>query len=78
MPDDDEMDESPVERIVEELREMPVGTRDPNIVGDVGPLDIPPGSDPHEPGEVILSEGKGPDGNDTGGDTTGDDTEALP
>lgn len=31
---------------VEALRGMPVGTNDPNIVGDAGPLDIPPGTDP--------------------------------
>jgi hypothetical protein len=64
MPDDDEMDESPIERVVEELREMPVGTRDPNIVGDVGPTDIPPGSDPHEPGELVLGETELPEGDD--------------
>jgi hypothetical protein len=39
------------ESIIEELREMPVGVNDPNIIGDAGPLDIPPGSDPHEEGE---------------------------
>jgi hypothetical protein len=41
------------ESIIEELREMPVGTNDPNIIGDAGPLDIPPGSDPHEPDEFV-------------------------
>jgi hypothetical protein len=34
--------------VLDELREMPVGTNDPNIVGDAGPLDVPPGSDPPE------------------------------
>lgn len=28
------------------LRHTGVGTEDPNIVGDVGPTDIPPGTDP--------------------------------
>ena len=37
-----------IEEILEELREMPVGTNDPNIVGDAGPTDVPPGSDPPE------------------------------
>lgn len=31
---------------IEAARESPVGTNDPNIVGDVGPTDIPPGPDP--------------------------------
>jgi hypothetical protein len=39
------------ESILDELRHMPVGVNDPNIIGDAGPLDIPPGSDPHDPGE---------------------------
>jgi hypothetical protein len=41
-------DEDEHEGILEELREMPVGTNDPNIIGDAGPLDVPPGSDPPE------------------------------
>ena len=28
------------------FRDSPVGTNDPNIVGDVGPFDVPPGQDP--------------------------------
>jgi hypothetical protein len=39
------------ESLIEELREMPVGVNDPNIIGDAGPLDIPPGSDPHDDDE---------------------------
>lgn len=51
-PSDDEGDgENGLEHVLEELREMPVGTNDPNIVGDVGPTDVPPGSDPHDEGE---------------------------
>ena len=34
------------ENVLDKLREMPVGTNDPNIVGDAGPTDIPPGADP--------------------------------
>jgi hypothetical protein len=46
---------------VEALRHMPVGTNDPNIVGDVGPTDVPPGTDPPQPGGLALgtSEGSG-------------------
>jgi hypothetical protein len=44
----------PAESAREALREMPTGTNDPNIVGDVGPTDIPPGSDPHDQGELVL------------------------
>jgi hypothetical protein len=61
---DDEVGSSPAtdESAWDELRQMPVGTNDPNIVGTVGPTDVPPGSDPHEPGALTLA----------GGDTTGD------
>ncbi len=34
------------ENLLEQLREMPVGTNDPNIIGDAGPTDVPPGTDP--------------------------------
>jgi hypothetical protein len=37
-----------------------VGVNDPNIIGDAGPTDIPPGTDPptasREPFEVIEEE----------------------
>jgi hypothetical protein len=50
-PDDD---------LLDKLRDMPVGVNDPNIIGDVGPTDIPPGTDPptapREPFEVIEEE----------------------
>ena len=38
---DDEHDESLVDR----MRGSGVGVEDPNIVGDVGPVDVAPGSD---------------------------------
>lgn len=47
---EDEDDES----LLDELREMPVGTNDPNIVGEVAPTDIPPGSDPQRADDVTL------------------------
>ena len=33
------------ESLLDRLRGTGVGVEDPNIVGDVGPTDIPPGSD---------------------------------
>lgn len=36
----------PEEGAIDRLRDSPVGTNDPNIVGDVGPTDVPPGEDP--------------------------------
>ena len=39
------MDENERESILDRLRGTGVGVEDPNIVGDVGPTDIPPGSD---------------------------------
>ena len=40
---DDDENESP--SLLDRLRGTGVGVEDPNIVGDVGPTDIPPGSD---------------------------------
>jgi hypothetical protein len=34
------------EGLIDRLRHSGVGVEDPNIVGDVGPTDIPPGTDP--------------------------------
>lgn len=34
------------ESLIDRLRGTGVGVEDPNIVGDVGPTDIPPGRDP--------------------------------
>jgi hypothetical protein len=56
MPEDPEIttddDGGDDESVVEALRDMPVGTNDPNIVGDAGPLDVPPGTDPPQEGEL--------------------------
>ena len=38
----------PLEETLDKLRDVPVGTQDPNIIGDAGPTDVPPGSDPPE------------------------------
>jgi hypothetical protein len=35
-------------RLADRLRGTGAGTEDPNIVGDVGPYDKPPGADPPE------------------------------
>ena len=34
------------ESLTDRLRHTGVGVEDPNIVGDVGPTDVPPGADP--------------------------------
>ena len=34
------------EDVLDRMRGTGVGVEDPNIVGDVGPTDIPPGADP--------------------------------
>lgn len=39
------MDENTDESLLDRLRGTGVGVEDPNIVGDVGPTDIPPGRD---------------------------------
>ena len=41
-------DEGKTERhgLIDRMRGMGVGVEDPNIVGDVGPTDVPPGADP--------------------------------
>ena len=38
------------ESLLDRLRGTGVGVEDPNIVGDVGPTDIPPGRDPDSDG----------------------------
>lgn len=54
--DDDEVTlDDGSEPVLERLRQMPVGLTDPNIIGDAGPTDIPPGSDPAEPAEDEAS-----------------------
>ena len=40
------------EGLVERIRHSGVGTEDPNIVGDAGPVDVAPGSE----GEALLQE----------------------
>lgn len=41
---DDALDHE--EHLTDRMRHSGVGVEDPNIVGDVGPTDIPPGADP--------------------------------
>ena len=36
------------ETLLDRMRDMGVGTEDPNIIGDAGPTDVPPGTDPRE------------------------------
>jgi len=45
-PDDPDPDvEEEREGFIDKLRHSGIGTGDPNIVGDAGPTDIPPGTD---------------------------------
>ena len=54
------MDENTDESLLDRLRGTGVGVEDPNIVGDVGPTDIPPGRDGE--GDGLLADS--PDGLD--------------
>jgi hypothetical protein len=42
----DEQLEVDHEGLLDRVRDTGVGVEDPNIVGDVGPTDVPPGADP--------------------------------
>ena len=44
--EDAPVDDDDEESVLDRLRGTGVGTEDPNIVGDVGPTDVPPGRDP--------------------------------
>jgi len=50
--------------LLDRLRGTGVGVEDPNIVGDVGPTDIPPGRDPDTGGGLFADPPVplGPDG----------------
>jgi hypothetical protein len=54
--DDADQPESGEEGFLDKLRDTSVGTEDPNIVGDVGPTDIPPGRDPQSTPLVTTDE----------------------
>lgn len=54
------MDEHAEESLIDRLRGTGVGVEDPNIVGDVGPTDIPPASD--GVGDGLLADPPGPMG----------------
>ncbi|MDQ1436464.1 MAG: hypothetical protein QOK43_93 [Acidimicrobiaceae bacterium] len=58
---------SNTDSVVDDLREMPVGVNDPNIVGNVGPTDIPPGTDPRGAGELELQDDQRPTSPDEAG-----------
>jgi hypothetical protein len=40
--------------LVQRARGTGVGTEDPNIVGDAGPVDVPPGRDPDTGGGLVV------------------------
>lgn len=50
----DEHDNAEHRSLIDRLRGSGVGVEDPNIVGDVGPTDIPPGRDPDTDGDLFA------------------------
>jgi hypothetical protein len=48
MADDAEEERPHEHHLLDRLRESPVGTNDPNIVGEPGPYDVAPGTDPQD------------------------------
>jgi len=53
--DEPEIEQEPEhESLLDRLRGTGVGVEDPNIVGDVGPTDIPPGRDPDTDGSLFA------------------------
>jgi len=57
----DHDDKSLVESVIERARGTGVGTEDPNIVGDAGPTDVPPGKDPDPEWPPPDTESRPPD-----------------
>ncbi len=53
------VDDNSRDSILDRLRGTGVGTEDPNIVGDVGPTDIPPGPDGE--GDGLFADPPDPD-----------------
>ena len=54
VPNDEETQDAETNSVFDKLRKAAgtgVGVEDPNIVGDVGPTDVPPGRDPESTGE---------------------------
>jgi hypothetical protein len=47
--------------VLDRMRGTGVGVEDPNIVGDVGPTDIPPGKDPDGPSPLLADPPADPD-----------------
>ncbi len=63
------------QRLLDRFRGTGVGVEDPNIVGNVGPTDVPPGADPDS---IDLPPGLAPDPDPAGGAADGDqDDEGL-
>lgn len=56
IPADDEATHGDIEekqRLLDRFRGTGVGVEDPNIVGDAGPTDVPPGQDPDSPAAPV-------------------------
>ncbi len=54
IPPEEELLPADEDDTFDRLRDMPVGTNDPNIIGDAGPTDVPPGTDP--PAQAVQEE----------------------
>ena len=59
LPDDDDALDEKQERL-DRFRGTGVGVEDPNIVGNVGPVDVPPGEDPDAAADG-LAPGRAPE-----------------
>jgi hypothetical protein len=53
VPDSVLVAQSEEDGLADRARHSGVGVEDPNIVGDVGPTDIPPGTDPESAGSDV-------------------------
>lgn len=49
MEERDPVEPAEDEGAIARMRDLPVGASDPNIIGDAGPTDVPPGTDPPAP-----------------------------
>lgn len=55
MDDDNDLPaEDAHDGLLDRMRDMPVGALDQNIIGDAGPTDVPPGTDPPQQDDPDL------------------------
>lgn len=56
VPDEADQADPGGEGFLDKLRDAAVGTEDPNIVGDAGPTDVPPGTDGDGDGLLVTTD----------------------